>query len=80
MKKRAAESVTGSKLDAGIYKKDPRAPWGSRLVNGGDYSTDATVFLTHNTSDRWNVVLYALKGFDSGSPDYGFDGQITYKF
>lgn len=54
--------------------------WRSRLVSGGDDSTDATVFLTHNMTDRWNVVLYALKGFDSGSPDYGFGGQITYKF
>ncbi|HWA11425.1 MAG TPA: transporter [Opitutaceae bacterium] len=54
--------------------------WRSRLVDGGDDSTDVSVFVTHNLNDRWNVVLYALKGFDSGSPDYGLGGQILYKF
>jgi hypothetical protein len=54
--------------------------WREKLVSGGDDSTDAMIFVTHNATDRVNIVLYALKGFDSGSPDYGFGGQITYKF
>ena len=54
--------------------------WREKLVSGGDDSTDAMIFLSHNATDRVNIVAYALKGFDSGSPDYGFGGQITYKF
>lgn len=54
--------------------------WRSRIVDGSPAGSNVTALLLRNLSKRWNIVLYALKGFGDGSPDFGFGGQLGYKF
>ncbi len=54
--------------------------WRSKIIDGGPNGSNITALLIHDVSESWNVVLYALKGFGDGSPDFGFGGQIGYKF
>jgi hypothetical protein len=39
-----------------------------------------SVFVAHDFSPRWNLILYALTGFTDASPDFGAGGSISYRF
>jgi len=54
--------------------------WRSRIIDGARNGTDAIAFIATNPNDRWNLLAYALKGFNDASPDYGVGGLATYKF
>jgi hypothetical protein len=54
--------------------------WRSRIVAGGDHAFETTVFITHNATERWNLMGYVLKGFTDASPDIGLGGMATYRF
>jgi hypothetical protein len=56
------------------------ADWRSRIVPGGDHALEGTIFLTHNATERWNLMGYVLKGFTDASPDIGVGGMATYRF
>lgn len=54
--------------------------WSEPYVAGGDASTDATLSVTHDFNDRWQLSSYLLKGFTDASPDYGAGLQVTCRF
>jgi hypothetical protein len=54
--------------------------WRQRVVDGGDDATEASVFVAHDFSSNWNLIVYALTGFTEASPDFGTGGSISYRF
>lgn len=54
--------------------------WRSRIVPNGDHALETTFFVTHNATERWNLMGYVLKGFTDASPDVGLGGMATYRF
>ncbi|MBI2514395.1 MAG: hypothetical protein HYV96_20670 [Opitutae bacterium] len=54
--------------------------WRSRVVDGGDAGTEATVAVTHDLNDRWRLFVYGQKGFTDASPDVGGGMRLSYRF
>ncbi|WP_138223302.1 transporter [Nibricoccus aquaticus] len=54
--------------------------WRQKIVDGGDDATEVSVFVAHDFSPRWNLILYALTGFTDASPDFGTGGSVSYRF
>ena len=53
--------------------------WRSRIVAGGEQAFESTFFVSHNPTDRWNLVGYVLKGFTDASADVGVGGLVSYR-
>lgn len=54
--------------------------WRSRVIDGGDAGTDATLAVTHDLSERWRLFVYGQKGFTDASPDVGGGMRLSYRF
>lgn len=54
--------------------------WRSRVIDGGDAGTDATLAVTHDLNDRWRLFVYGQKGFTDASPDVGGGMRLSYRF
>ncbi|HWA27588.1 MAG TPA: hypothetical protein VG734_18170 [Lacunisphaera sp.] len=54
--------------------------WGERLLATGSHTEDATVMVTHDVSQRWRVMGYAMTGFTDASPDFGAGARLTCRF
>lgn len=54
--------------------------WSQRILAGSDPAKSVAGALTHDLDPHWQVVVYALKGFDNASPDYGTGAKINYRF
>lgn len=42
--------------------------------------SEATLYLRYSDADDWRAQLYVLKGFASGSPDWGAGASLTLQF
>jgi hypothetical protein len=54
--------------------------WRSKIIESAQDGTDGLVFVSTDLNARWNLLGYALVGFNSASPDVGFGGSATFKF
>lgn len=54
--------------------------WRSRIIAGAQHGTDALGFVSFTPSEQWNVLGYALVGFNDASPDLALGTLLTYKF
>jgi len=54
--------------------------WRSRVVDGGDAGTEATLAVSHDLTDRWRLFAYGQKGFTDASPDVGGGLRLSYRF
>jgi len=52
--------------------------WRPRVSSNGGQISEATAFVTQRLSRAWKVQLYGVKGFSTGSPDYGVGALLSY--
>ena len=50
------------------------------ITSNGSAISEATAFVNHKISDNWKAQAYLVKGFSSGSPDYGVGALVSYVF
>ena len=50
------------------------------ITTNGSAISETTAFLNHKISDNWKAQAYLVKGFSSGSPDYGVGALVSYVF
>jgi hypothetical protein len=50
------------------------------ITSNGSAVSEATAFVNHKISDNWKAQAYLVKGFSSGSPDYGVGALVGYVF
>lgn len=66
---------TGDKDSVGVMLDVAKSP----SPASGD-QREATAYVSHKASDAAKVQVYVVKGFASGSPDFGFGAMITGAF
>jgi hypothetical protein len=54
--------------------------WRSRIIRGGDDSSEVLGFFLHQVNERWRVQGYVLAGFTHASPDFGTGWSLGYRF
>ena len=52
--------------------------WRPRVSPNGGQISEATAFVTQRLSRAWKLQLYGVKGFSTGSPDYGAGAFLSY--
>ena len=52
--------------------------WRPKVSTNGGQISEATAFVTQRLSRAWKVQLYGVKGFSTGSPDYGVGAFLSY--
>jgi outer membrane putative beta-barrel porin/alpha-amylase len=50
------------------------------IVNGGNHVSEATFFVSQKLSQDWKVQVYGVKGFSTGSPDWGAGAVLAYSY
>lgn len=54
--------------------------WRDAIVDGGDRAREASVFIFHQFTPKWNSQLYVLKGFTDASPEIGAGALLSCRF
>jgi len=52
--------------------------WRPRVSPNGGQVSEATAFVTQRLSSAWKVQFYGVKGFSTGSPDFGVGALLSY--
>jgi hypothetical protein len=52
--------------------------WRPRVSPNGGQISEATAFVSQRLSRAWKIQLYGVKGFSTGSPDYGAGAFLSY--
>jgi hypothetical protein len=52
--------------------------WRPRVSPNGGQVSEATAFVTQRLSREWKVQFYGVKGFSTGSPDFGVGALLSY--
>jgi hypothetical protein len=52
--------------------------WRPKVSDNGGQISEATAFVTQRLSRAWKLQLYGVKGFSTGSPDYGAGAFLSY--
>lgn len=52
--------------------------WRPKVSTNGGQVSEASAFVTQRLSRQWKVQLYGVKGFSTGSPDYGVGAFLSY--
>jgi len=50
------------------------------IIDGGSHVSEGTFFVSHKLSADWKLQVYAVKGFSTGSPDWGLGGVLAYSY
>jgi hypothetical protein len=51
-----------------------------RIVDNGSHVSEATVFVSHKLTPDWKLQVYGVKGFSTGSPEWGLGGVLAYSY
>ena len=54
--------------------------WRPQVSPNGGKISEATAFVTQRFSRDWKVQFYGVKGFSTGSPDFGAGALLSYNF
>lgn len=54
--------------------------WRSKILSGTPDAQDAVAFLSADINAHWNLLTYAIAGFNDAAPDFGLGGAVTYRF
>ena len=50
------------------------------IIDGGSHVSEGTFFVSHKLNADWKLQAYAVKGFSTGSPDWGLGGVLAYSY
>src|SRR4051812_37794979 len=50
------------------------------IVDNGSHVSEATVFVSQKLNADWKVQVYGVKGFSTGSPDWGLGAVLAYSY
>jgi hypothetical protein len=51
-----------------------------RIVDTGSHVSEATAFVSQKLNADWKLQVYGVKGFSSGSPDWGLGAVLAYSY
>jgi hypothetical protein len=54
--------------------------WRPKVSPNGGRISEVTAFVTQRFSRDWKVQFYGVKGFSTGSPDFGVGALLSYNF
>jgi hypothetical protein len=50
------------------------------IVDNGNHVSEATFFVSQKLSQDWKVQMYGVKGFSTGSPEWGLGAVLAYSY
>jgi hypothetical protein len=50
------------------------------IVDNGNHVSEATFFVSQKLSQDWKVQIYGVKGFSTGSPEWGAGAVLAYSY
>jgi hypothetical protein len=51
-----------------------------RIVDNGSHVSEATVFVSQKLNPDWKLQVYGVKGYSTGSPDWGLGAVLAYSY
>jgi hypothetical protein len=51
-----------------------------QIVNNGAHVSEATAFVSQKLSPDWKLQVYGVRGFSTGSPDWGLGAVLAYSY
>ena len=50
------------------------------IVNNGNHVSEATFFVSQKLTPDWKIQIYGVKGFSTGSPQWGAGAVLAYSY